>query len=271
MGPHVDRAVRGQLGGVDDDPAAGLVDELGEHVDGWHDARHVRGPADGEDGDATPVAGELGAEVVEVERAVGGGADVDDLGPSPPRQVVGVVLEDRREDDRAGRDRDRRGEPVDRLGRVPGEDHDVPSRVGTDEVAHDLAGPFVRRRAEPRAVAGAPVHAAGGREEPGHGVGDGCNAGVLAALSRLTWRTRSPPSTVTTSSIPITWSRQATAVGQPARGRRGDIGRSSVGAASRALTDDRRGRPRRRPAGRRRRSATSSTRPARTPRAAGGP
>ena len=43
VGAHVDRAVRRELGGVDQDPAAGGVDLLGQLVHWLHDSGDVRG------------------------------------------------------------------------------------------------------------------------------------------------------------------------------------------------------------------------------------
>ena len=101
VGAHVDRAVGGELGGVDQDAPAGRVHPLGQGVDRRHDAGDVGGAGDGQQRDPPRVAGEQPVQVVLVEGPVRSRAHVDDRGPSPPRQVVGVVLERRREHDRA--------------------------------------------------------------------------------------------------------------------------------------------------------------------------
>ena len=81
VGPHVDRTVRRQLGGVDHDPSPGGVHPLGEVVDRRHDAGDVRRARHDEQPHPAGVTGELAVEVVEVERAVRLGTDVDGLDP----------------------------------------------------------------------------------------------------------------------------------------------------------------------------------------------
>ena len=68
-------------------------------------------------------------------------ADVHGAHPRPPRQVVGVMLQHRRQHDIAVGDRHRSGQLVDRLGRVLREHHHVAFRIGADEGADHLAAP----------------------------------------------------------------------------------------------------------------------------------
>ncbi len=70
MGPHVDRAVRGELGGVDEDAAAGGVDHFGRLMHRLHDARDVRRAGEGEESDAPGVLSQATIEIVDIQRAV---------------------------------------------------------------------------------------------------------------------------------------------------------------------------------------------------------
>ena len=108
VGAHGDDPVRRELGGVDEDPPADGVDLLGQAVHRLDHAGHVGRATDGQQRDAAGEAAEVAFEIVLVQRAVGSGADVHDLGPGPPREVVGVVLEQRREHHRVVGHRHRR-------------------------------------------------------------------------------------------------------------------------------------------------------------------
>ena len=102
VGTHVDGPVGGELGGVDQDPPADGVHPLGQVVHRRDHAGHVRRAGDGQQSDPPGVEGEQPVEVVEVERPVGQGPHVHHPGPGPPRQVVRVVLEHRRQHDVVG-------------------------------------------------------------------------------------------------------------------------------------------------------------------------
>ena len=139
MGAEVDRAVRGQLRRVDQDPPAHPVDPLGQVVDRGDDAGDVRGARDREQRHPSGVGGEQPVQVVEVEQPVALAADGHGRCPVAPWELVGVVLERGRQHDRVGGHRHRARQRVDRLGRVRGEDHDVAVGIGTDEVTDDAA------------------------------------------------------------------------------------------------------------------------------------
>ena len=93
VGPHVDRAMRGELGGVDEDAAAGGMDLLRQLVHGLHDSGDVGRAGDGEQGDATGVLSEATIEIVDIQRAVRTDTDVHRAEARSPRQVVRVVFE----------------------------------------------------------------------------------------------------------------------------------------------------------------------------------
>ena len=98
MGPHVDRAVRGELGRIDEDAAPGGVDLLSQQMHGLHHSRDIRCAGEGEEGDAAGVLGQPTIEVIDIERAVRTDAHVDRADPCSPRQVVRVVFEHGRQD-----------------------------------------------------------------------------------------------------------------------------------------------------------------------------
>ena len=123
----VDRHVRHALRRVDQDQRAGVVrqaGDLGDRVDG------AEGVADVADGDQLRSPRQSGAQVVEIEPAVIGDADVLEARPGLGRQLlpgdqVGVVLHLGRQDQVAGADvraAPAVGDQVDRLGRVAHED-----------------------------------------------------------------------------------------------------------------------------------------------------
>ena len=93
VGPHVDRAVRGELGGVDEDAAARGMDPRGQLVYGLHHSGDVGRAGDGEQGDAAGVLGEATIEIVDIQRAVRTDAYVHRAEARSPRQVVRVVFE----------------------------------------------------------------------------------------------------------------------------------------------------------------------------------
>ena len=125
VGEHVDRSVPGQLGGVDEDRSADGVDLPGEAVNRGDHAGHVRRSGDGQQGNSVAVAGELGVEIVLVQRTVESRPDAHGGRSMPPRQQVGVVLEHGGQYDGVVRQGERPGELVDRLGGVLGEHDDV--------------------------------------------------------------------------------------------------------------------------------------------------
>ena len=170
---HVDGPVRGELGGVDEDPTADGVDLRRHPVHVRHDAGDVRRAGHGEQCDATGVPCQLGVEVLLVHGSVDQRSDVDHLAEPSPRQQVRVVLEDGRQHDRVVGRRHRPGEVIDRLGGVLREHHDVAVGVGADEPADDVASLLEGGGAEPGLVATAAVHAGRQRREPLHRLGHG--------------------------------------------------------------------------------------------------
>ena len=181
--PHVEWTVGGELGGVDEDPPAGGVHLAGEPVDRLHHAGDVGRAGHGEQGDAAGVPAQAVVEVVLVQAALGTRPHVDRAGAGPPRQIVGVVLEQRRQHDVAIVDRHGLGELVDRVRGVLGEQHHVAVGVGADELADDLARRLVRLGADPRLVTAPPVDPRVVREEAldrlHHGDERRCAGGVV--------------------------------------------------------------------------------------------
>ena len=83
VGAHVDRAVRRELGGVDEDPSARGMDLLGQLVHRLHDSGDVRRARHGEQRDATGVLGEAPIEILDIQAHRPGGH---------PREPRGSVL-----------------------------------------------------------------------------------------------------------------------------------------------------------------------------------
>ena len=160
MGTHVDRPVRGQLGGVDEDSPACGMHPSSQFVDRRGDPGDVRCSRHDQHRDPTGMAVELTVEVVEIQPAVGRCTDVHRSDPSPPRKIVGVMLQHGGEHDVAVLDLHRPRQLVDRLGRVLREHDHVSFGIGTEEVADRSPCCFVRLGTESGLVAGATVNAA---------------------------------------------------------------------------------------------------------------
>jgi hypothetical protein len=138
---HVDRAMRRQLCGVDQDLAADRVHLLGEPVDRLDDPGDVGRPRHRQQGDTAGADGQQPIERVLVQCAVGCGRDADGPPPCPPGQVVRVVLQHRREHHGARRHPHRARQTVQCLGRVLAEQDHVTVGVGADEGGDVLARP----------------------------------------------------------------------------------------------------------------------------------
>ena len=85
VGTHVDRPVRRQLGGVDEDSPAGSVHPSRKLVNRRNDAGDVRRTRHDQHRDVTRMARQLTIEVVEIEPAVRCRSDVHSANPRPPR------------------------------------------------------------------------------------------------------------------------------------------------------------------------------------------
>ena len=166
VGPHVDRAVRSELGGVDEDATAGRVHLRGQLVHRLHDPGDVRRTRHGEQRDATGVL-ERGADRGGRRRACRPGRRRRGWCGIAPRhgrsfEWCSSIVVSTTESSSASQ---RSGEPVDRLGRVLGEHDHVAFGVGAEELADEVTGPLERGRAQPRLVAGAPMDARVERQE----------------------------------------------------------------------------------------------------------
>ena len=83
VGPHVDRPVRGELGGVDEDPPAGGVHPPGQVVDRRDDAGDIRCARHDEQRDPAGVTGEDGGRGRRDRASRRPGTDVDRGRPAP--------------------------------------------------------------------------------------------------------------------------------------------------------------------------------------------
>ena len=117
-------AMRCELGCVEEHGYVALVRGVGDRIDRRHPSGDVRRARDGQElGPRCRV--ERGDDVVEPERAVASALHEPAPARTRPRQQVGVMLDDGRDDDVVTRELQAVRELVDRLGRVPADDRDV--------------------------------------------------------------------------------------------------------------------------------------------------
>ena len=181
--PHVDAVMGRELGGVDGDPGAVAVRELGDLVQRGHETGDVGRAAQGDQADLALALFQRVLDGVEVDVAAVRQPDHDVPAAVPPREKVGVVLHLRDqhlpavEASLLGRD------PVQGVGRALDEDHDLVRFVDGEEARHQLARVLVCLGREARLVAGATVHARVQVREPVHDVADPgqrrCAGGVV--------------------------------------------------------------------------------------------
>ena len=156
---HGDGTMRGQLRGVDENPRPDGMRLPCEPMDRRDEPGDVRRAGDGQERHAPTVTREQAVDLGFVELPVGEDARAHDLGASPPRQVVRMMLHGRRQHDRIGRERVAEGQLVDRLGRVLPEDDGLGRRIGADEPGDRLVRVIPGGRADARFVARAPMDA----------------------------------------------------------------------------------------------------------------
>jgi len=150
------------LSGVHGDKGAVLVGKARDLADGRHDAGDVRGPRDGHQPEIARVLADLAAQVLHVQRAVGG-VDPDVFhaaAPLAPGKHVRVVFHERAKDGLASRHAEAHGQLVEGVRGVLHEDEGVVVEVRPDEPGHDLPASLVDVGREEGLEARAAVHAA---------------------------------------------------------------------------------------------------------------
>ena len=172
VGRHRQRAVRGQLGAVDEHGNLAFVGSLDDLVEWWPPPGDVGRAGDGQERGPHGSGVERRTHRLDVEGPLASALDIASPRHPAPGQQVGVVLHDGGDNHVVRCQSEPVGEMVDGFSGVAAEDgHIRPVGIAAAELEHGAAGRFVGGGGSPGSEAGAPMDARVPRQECADPVG----------------------------------------------------------------------------------------------------